>query len=96
MVFKHARVIMPHCDLIINADEEDIIDTWMLEVVETGGDKAAHLLQIVKLHLLLHTTFCDEVVKGLANVSCVRLVVIRNVLVAISETTQEVHQVSKF
>ena len=95
MVFEHTHVVMPHCDLIIHANEEDVVDAWMLEVVETSGDQATHLLQIVKLQFVLHPAFSCEVVKGLANVSCVRLVVVSNVLVASSESAQKAHQVSK-
>jgi len=38
MVFKYTHVIMPHCYLIIHAHQEDVIDSRMLEVMESSGD----------------------------------------------------------
>ena len=47
MVFEHADIIVSHCDLIIHVDKEDVIDAWVLKIVQCGADVAAHLLQIV-------------------------------------------------
>ena len=44
MVLEHTQVVVPHSDLIIHGHEEDIVDAWMLEVVETRGDQATHLI----------------------------------------------------
>ena len=34
MIFQHAAVVVPHCNLIIHVDEEDISDTGVLVVVK--------------------------------------------------------------
>ena len=64
----------------------------MLEVVQGGGDDAAHLFEAVQFEFIFHAALSHEVVESLANVRSVRLVVIRYTFVPCGEVLHEVHQ----
>ena len=44
VVLEHADIVVSHCNLIIHVDEEDVIDSGVLEVVKRRRNDAAHLL----------------------------------------------------
>lgn len=44
VVLQHADIVVSHCNLIIHVDEEDVIDSGVLEVVKRRRNDAAHLL----------------------------------------------------
>lgn len=53
------------------------------------------MFKIVQLKLLLHSAFHAEVVESLADISSVSLVVVRDVLITISQGSYKVHQVAE-
>ena len=83
---------MPHCNLIIHVDKEDIIDARVLIVVKGCRNYAAHLLQVIQLEQLLHSTFCCEVVERLADVSSMCLIVVGYSFVSRCQVPHEAHQ----
>ena len=64
----------------------------MLEVVQGCGDYTAHLLEAVQFELIFHAALGHEVVESLANIRCVRLVVICYTFVPCGEMSHEAHQ----
>ena len=83
---------MSHSHLIIHTDKERTGDTRVLKVVQGCRDQTAHVLQIVQLKLVLHSTADSEVIEGLADIGRMRLIVIRDVLVSVGESFHEGHQ----
>lgn len=92
MVLKHAVIVVSHCNLIVHAHQEGIVDTWMLKIVQSCADVAAHLLQIVQLNPIFHTPIHSKVVEGLADIGGMRLIVISYSLVSCAQFPNEAHQ----
>lgn len=95
MVFEHADIIVSHCDLIIHVDQKDIIDARMLKIVQCGANIAAHLLQIVKSNYIFDPCIHREVVECLADIRCVRLIMIRDSFISTCQFAYEAHQARK-
>ena len=49
MVLQHACIVVSPGYLIIHVDQEDIVDTRVLEIVQSSRDQATHLLKVVQL-----------------------------------------------
>ena len=92
MVLKHAYIVVPHGNLIIHVDKEDVVDAWVLEVVQGRGNYAAHLLEAVQLELVFHATLSHEIIKRLADIRSVRLIVISYTFISRGKMSHEVHQ----
>ena len=92
MILQHTAIVVPHRDLVDNAHQEGIVDTRVLEIVQSCADVAAHLLQIVQLNPIFHTPIHRKVVEGLADVGGMRLIVISYSFVACAQFSNEAHQ----
>ena len=44
MVLQHTVIIVPHRNLIVHTHQEGIVDPWMLKIMQSCADIAAHLL----------------------------------------------------
>ena len=64
----------------------------MLKVVQCGADVAAHLLQIVKPNSIFDPCIHREVVECLADVGCVRLIMICDSFISTCQLAYETHQ----
>ena len=82
MVLEHTNIIVPRRHLIIHVDEEGRVDAWVSIVMKRRCDQAAHLLEHIQLQHVAKAATVHEVVEGLAHISSVRLVMIRDRLVA--------------
>ena len=92
VILQNAHIIVSDSYLIIHQDEEGIVDTGVLVVMQRGRHQTAHHLQVIHLQLLFHATLCSIVVEGLTDISCVGLVVICDLLVACGEIPDEADQ----
>ena len=92
VILKHADIVVPHGNLIIHIDQEDVIDTGVLEIMQSCANNATHLLETIELELVFHATFGHKVVESLANVGSMRLVMVSNALVTCGEIPYETHE----
>ena len=95
MALQHAYIVVPNSYLIVHVDEEDVVDAWVLEVVQRGGNDAAHLLQAVQLESIFQAALVDEVIKCLANIRRVRLIVVSQTLVPSRQMPDKTEQFIK-
>ena len=91
MILQNTCIIVAHCDLVIHVDEECIINARMLEVMHGCWNKTAHLLKIIQFEYFFHSSVYSEVVESLANVRCMSLIVVGDILIASLEGSHKVH-----
>lgn len=95
VILEHAHIVVPHRNLVVHVNQEDIVDAWVLEIVQGCTYVTAHLLEVVKFNLIFDSTIDSKVVKGLADIRSVRLVVVSDNLVPSCQTSHEAHEVCK-
>ena len=60
--------------------------------MQSCANYATHFFKAIQLELVLHAALGDEVVESLADVGCVRLVMVSYALVAGGEVPHEAHK----
>ena len=92
VILKDAYIVMAGCHIIFHVDKVGWVDAWMLKIVHRCGNQAAQLLKIVHLKQVFDAAFDWKVVEGLADVRCMRLVVIWDPLIAHCQGSCEIDQ----
>ena len=95
MVLEDCDIVVLHSDRVVHVDQEYVVNSWVLEVMTAGGYQ--HGQPIVVIHFCLLSQFSSraEVVESLAQVSCMGLVVIRDVFVPVLDSLSESKELLK-